>query len=250
MRSSLLVLVAAAVALPAAAVDIVMRDGTVIEATTYTVTGSYVMLTLADGRKVAYDPADVDLDHLRALEAAAAPPAPEPKGRESIRDATASTDGQSAFTLTDDDVGHVGRTAAAAKAAEAEEAAAADQLPAGVNEGGRVTMQGVSLDEVTPGVWEVTGEVVNRTPAVASSVRLEMEALSDSGTVLDEATIPVAEMIEPGKKVEFTHRFEVESRPVPRARVLWMGPEAAGGAEPPAGDQQEGAEAAPEVPDL
>ena len=61
----------------AAAVDVTLRDGTVISATSYRLTGSYIMLEMADGRHVAYDVADVDLDALRAAEAAAAP-APEP----------------------------------------------------------------------------------------------------------------------------------------------------------------------------
>ena len=61
----------------AAAVDVTMRDGTVITAESYRLTGSYIMLKLGDGRQVAYDVADVDLDVLRAAEAAAAGPQEE-----------------------------------------------------------------------------------------------------------------------------------------------------------------------------
>ena len=56
----------------AAAVDVPFNDGTVISAESYRITGSYVMLKLADGRQVAYDVADVDLAALRTAEAAAA----------------------------------------------------------------------------------------------------------------------------------------------------------------------------------
>jgi hypothetical protein len=70
------------IAASAAAVDIPMRDGTVITAESYRLTGSYIMLKLADGRQVAYDAADVDLDALRAAEAAEAGPQGETAGAE------------------------------------------------------------------------------------------------------------------------------------------------------------------------
>ena len=60
-----------------------MRDGTVITAESYRLTGSYIMLKLGDGRQVAYDVADVDLDALRAAEAAAAGPQGESNRRRS-----------------------------------------------------------------------------------------------------------------------------------------------------------------------
>jgi len=63
--------VAILIAGTAVAVDVQFKDGTVIAAESYRLTGSYVMLELADGRWVAYDVADVDLDALRAAEAAA-----------------------------------------------------------------------------------------------------------------------------------------------------------------------------------
>ena len=57
----------------ASAVEIQLKDGTIISADSYKLTGSYLMLQMPDGRHVAYDVADVDLDALHAAEAAAAP---------------------------------------------------------------------------------------------------------------------------------------------------------------------------------
>ncbi len=54
----------------ASAVEIQLKDGTIISADSYKLTGSYLMLQMPDGRHVAYDVADVDLDALRAAEAA------------------------------------------------------------------------------------------------------------------------------------------------------------------------------------
>ena len=44
----------------ATALDVPFRDGTVITADSYKVTGSYVMIVLADGSQVAFDVADVE----------------------------------------------------------------------------------------------------------------------------------------------------------------------------------------------
>ncbi len=74
----------------AAAVDIRLRDGTVITAESYRVTGSYVMLELADGRQVAYDVVDVDLDDLRAQEAAASDGADEGAEPQDARESISS----------------------------------------------------------------------------------------------------------------------------------------------------------------
>jgi hypothetical protein len=49
---------------PLPAVEIPFRDGSVVEALGYTVTGSYVFIELSGGARVAYDVADVDLETL------------------------------------------------------------------------------------------------------------------------------------------------------------------------------------------
>ena len=54
-RVFLALLVVGLLAGPAAAIEVRLRDGTVIEAASYTLTGSYLMLELPDGARVAYD---------------------------------------------------------------------------------------------------------------------------------------------------------------------------------------------------
>ncbi len=68
VMAAVLILVAA----PAAAMEVPFRDGSTVEAVSYTVNGSYLMLEMENGGQVAYDVADIDLDALRAAEAAVA----------------------------------------------------------------------------------------------------------------------------------------------------------------------------------
>ena len=53
-RALVLVVAIVLVGLSAAALEIRLRDGTVFEAASYTVTGSYLMVTLPSGRQVTY----------------------------------------------------------------------------------------------------------------------------------------------------------------------------------------------------
>ena len=79
MRRFLLALVVVCIAVgQAAAVEVRLRDGTVLEAASYTLTGSFLMLSLPDGRQFAYDVADVDLDSLETEQAESAPPPARP----------------------------------------------------------------------------------------------------------------------------------------------------------------------------
>ena len=76
---------------PCAAVDVPFRDGSVVEAVSYTVNGSYLMLEMENGGRVAYDVADIDLDALRQAEAAdQAPPEPVAVGGEETLGAAAA----------------------------------------------------------------------------------------------------------------------------------------------------------------
>ena len=115
----------------AAAVDVTMRDGTVITAESYRLTGSYIMLTLEGGRQVAYDVADVDLDALRTAEAAAAGPGDAATGPEQAAGslsggrtlknaATLGEDESTSLKITDRDVRHVRGSGVLGEGEEAE----------------------------------------------------------------------------------------------------------------------------------
>jgi hypothetical protein len=233
MRRAVLVISALALGVSAAAaVDVLLRDGTVIQATSYQITGSYLMVELPDGRKVAYAAADVDLEALRAQEAAAraaAAPEPTPGTRDTIAGALAAAGAESALTISDTDVAHV--SPAGPESGEDKPKGP----PPGYQEGGQVGLQGVKLNQVEPGVWEVQGEVVNRTGRSVGDVRVQLELISDVEGVLASADVPVTPVLEANLKASFTHRFPVNADKVPRlrGRVFWMQEEAAGQEQKP-----------------
>ena len=88
-----MILVLGLVVVPCAAMEVPFRDGSVIDVVNYTVTGSYVMLEMPGGGKVAYDVADIDLDTLRQAEAAAAAAnaVPEPEAPPTTLGVTGAT---------------------------------------------------------------------------------------------------------------------------------------------------------------
>jgi hypothetical protein len=116
-------LVAATAAAPlVGAVEIPFRDGTVVTAESYRLTGSYILVTRADGRQVAYNAADVDIEALKAAEAANSAPeatgeaagsdaqaaGPSLKSRGHFTGAVAANDRErSSVAITDRDVDHV-----------------------------------------------------------------------------------------------------------------------------------------------
>ncbi len=225
-RKSLLVgIVVLLLAAGAWAVDVVLKDGTVIPAVSYKVSGSYVMVQLEGGGQVAYDLGDVDLDTMRKAEAAAAaaeaPPAEEapPRGNV-ISQARSESRGTASLTISDSDVRHVGGPAEGA-APEEEQAQQKRQ------EGGLVALQGIRvLPGEKPGQWKATGEVVNRTDMTVMDVRALIQAMGPDKKPVGEAEVPVAASLEPGGKGTFSHTFTAVSRPLLKVRVFWMQQEA------------------------
>ena len=218
------------------AVDVVLKDGTVIPAESYKVSGSYVMVKLASGGQVAYDLADVDLEAMRKAEAARAaeeapPPEEPPPSGNVITQARSESRGAASLTISDSDVRHVGGPTEEAPA-EGEESKKE------VQEGGLVTVQGIRVEAgEKPGQWVATGEVVNRTDATVMDVRALLQAVGPDQQPVGEAEVPVAGSLEPGAKGTFSHTFTSVSRPLLRVRVFWMQREAAatpvpGGARP------------------
>jgi hypothetical protein len=234
LNVALILLIAGA----AAAVDVTMRDGTVITAESYRLTGSYIMLTLADGRQVAYDVADVDLDALRAAEAAAAAPdegaadAAQPvgvlSGGRTLKDAaTVGEDESTSPKITDQDVRHVRGSGVG----DGEEGEAAEDseggVPEGFEQGGGVVLNSVRVSPAGEGQWLVEGEVINRTPTPVQNVRVQLEAASAGGGEPWRGEVPVTNMLGPDESGVFSHTFSAEqpanqTTPNVRASVIWM----------------------------
>ncbi len=224
----------------ATATDVPMRDGTVITADSYKVTGSYVMIVLADGSQVAFDVADVDLAALREAEAAAAAVVGEQAGAEpeqqpsemfssgrTLKQADATADDSSdGLTITDRDVKHL-RGSGVRGEDEQEEA---DTSGAGAPEGdyqvgGSVVLNNIRVNPAGEGRWQIQGEVVNRSPKPVLNVTVKLETMGGSEPWSGE--VRVAAALGPDEKAAFEHSFMAEvpegkAQPSVRASVLWM----------------------------
>jgi hypothetical protein len=223
------------------ALDVPLRDGSLIPVASYKITGSYVMMQLPDGRQVAYDVADVDLELLRAWEAAAAAAddgeasAAASTSREALSsgrslkstDAAAEQAGDT-LTISDRDVRHVRGSGVQGEAEEEEQGdAAGAEAPAGVREGGRVLLTDLRVDPLGEGRWQVEGQVVNRNPKPVMDVVVRLEAGTGEGSEPWSGEVPVASALGPDDSASFSHTFAAEvgegtAAPAVRARVMWM----------------------------
>jgi hypothetical protein len=216
---------AALVAAVGFAAEVRLNDGTVIEAESVKVTGSYVMLTMADGRQVAYDLSSVDPDSLPGASGAteSGEVADEPdaagdrkslsKGRSLDLDRVDDT-GEGTLSITDEDVSHVradrGAGAVPGEGEEAEEG----EAPAGG--GGGVVLQSLNTTPGEGGAITVEGEVVNRSQTPARNVR----AILSVGE--ERAEVPISGMLMPDASASFVRGFELEleeGAPIPSVNV-------------------------------
>jgi hypothetical protein len=221
----------------AAALDVPFNDGTVISVESYRITGSYVMLKLADGRQVAYDVADVDLAALRAAEAAAAPAEADPGGGSdsetlgggrSLKDAAvAGEDRAGGLTISDRDVKHVRGSGVLGDDEDAETSADTGAIPEGFEEGGGVVLNSISVTPTGEGSWQVRGEVVNRSPTPVMNVRVKLETAGLPGGEPWRSEVSVTSLLGPDETGTFTHEFQAavprgRAHPDVRASVIWM----------------------------
>jgi hypothetical protein len=220
-----------AVGSTAEAVEVELNDGTVITATSYTVTGSFVTLTLENGSQVAFALEDVDLDSLRRAEeelaaeqdAAADEDQGEAQGAGSVGghafgQAIASNDAGSAVVVTDKDVSHVRPSAASGdEEGEQEEAPAAG--------GGSVTMKDYRLEEVSPGNFRVQGTVFNGSGDEVVDVKVTLKIKGEDGSDLSTAELPVSGSLVPDQSASFTHSFSGPQGRSPNVetRITWLG---------------------------
>jgi len=221
---------------PCAAMEIPFRDGSVVEAVTYTVNGSYVMLEMPNGGKVAYDVADIDLDSLRRAEAAIEGDLPEP-----VEKATATLGNSGSLlgageepaasagglTITDQNVKHVRGSGIAGPEDEEEPVEDAGGVPEGFEQGGNVLLNNVSVSPLDGGEWEVRGEVINRTPDAVLDVRANLEAAIGDGDPWT-ASVGVSGVLGPDEKASFSHIFSTPESagegwaPQIQVNVVWM----------------------------
>jgi hypothetical protein len=207
------------------AAEVRLNDGTVIEAESVKVTGSYVMLTMADGRQVAYDLASVDPDSLpgasggsTAAEADAEPTSAGDrrslsKGRSLDLDRVDDT-GEGTLSITDEDVSHVRPDRATGAVPGEDEEGGEGEQPAGG--GGGVVLQSLNTTPGEGGAITVEGEVVNRSQLPARNVR----AILSVGE--ERAEVPISGMLMPDASASFVRAFELEleeGAPIPSVNV-------------------------------
>ena len=218
----------------AAAVDVPFRDGSVMQAASYTVNGSYIMLEMEGGGRVAYDVADIDLEALHEAEAAVLAEQPvEPEeptatlgvvGPLRVPDESSEAAG---LTITDQHVKHVSGSGIAGPEDEEEEGPADQGLPEGFEEGGNVLLNNVAVAPLEGGQWQVTGEVVNRTREAVLDVRANLQATVPEGDPWT-ASVGVSGALAPDEKATFTHTFAPPSEaaegwtPNVQVSVVWM----------------------------
>jgi hypothetical protein len=238
MRPLVLTILLALAIGPVAAMEIPFRDGSVVEAAGYTVTGSYVMIEMADGSRVAYDVADIDLDTLRQAEAEAAAAeavdeAPAPATTLGVTGSLQVPDegaGDSeGITITDQHVKHVRGSGIAGPEDETAEAPAGGgaAVPEGFQEGGKVLLNNVTVSPLEGGQWQVDGEVVNRSPETVLEVQAKLQTPLPEGQPMT-ATIPVSGILGPDEKASFSHTFGTPDgvedgwTPSVQVSVIWM----------------------------
>jgi hypothetical protein len=221
----------------AAAVEVPFKDGTVITAESYRITGSYVMLELADGRQVAYDAADVDLAALRAADAETATTetdqgaggsAESIGGGRSLKHA-GEVGGESSggLTISDRDVKHVRGSGVLGDNEEPETPADTGAIPEGFEQGGGVVLDSINVTPAGEGAWQVAGEVVNRSPTAVTNVRVKLETAGLPGGEPWRSEIPVTSYLGPDESGTFSHQFQAtvpqgRAHPDVRASVIWM----------------------------
>lgn len=225
----------------AGAVEIPLRDGTLVEAASYTANGSYLMVVLPSGAQVAYDVGDVDLEALRAGEQAPAadePPVAPPSlqdlalGRE--LSVEAPTESGVSMRISDHDVGHVTANGTPIKPAGGDDDEE-EGVPADHEQGGQVVLKGSQVIPLGQGRWRVEGQVVNRRQDAVQSVQVRITATPPAGDPII-ATVPVANTLGPDEAGSFDHSFTLpadrgdssdsgaagEAQPLVRFDVFWM----------------------------
>jgi hypothetical protein len=218
---------------PAAAIEVRLNDGTVIEAASYTLTGSYIMLELPDGARVAYDIVDVDLDALRQQQQASTPEQPAQEETVSLSQGRrleappANAEAPSGPSITDQDVKHVRGSAAAIAEEGGEQESPAGGPPEGYQQGGSVVINNLQVTAQGEDRWLVEGEVINRFSDPVTNVRVQLQTIAGEGETPWRGQVDVAAMLEPNGRGVFSHGFQAtvpegKAHPDVRASVIWM----------------------------
>ncbi|OFV82265.1 MAG: hypothetical protein A2Y78_10025 [Acidobacteria bacterium RBG_13_68_16] len=188
------------------AVTVVLTGGKRLDVTSYSVSGSYVTVQYANGRRESYPLSAVDLPATRGAsgEKTTAGPAPEAGGPHSPFLGARSSTGAGAIVVTDADVQHV-------EPPEAEE----EKKEEGESEpDSQVVLVSYEKRKVSDGEWEISATVANQGKTPVQGVTGLMRVLDDKGKPVATGSGSLSAKLDPGKQGTITARVTVDGEPV------------------------------------
>jgi hypothetical protein len=201
-----LLVLALMVAGEAWAATVVLTGGKRIEVASYTVSGSYVTVQYANGRRESYPLSVVDLpatwDASGAKPSAAA--AAEAGGPHSPFLGARSSTGAGAVVVTDADVKHV-------EVPEAEEQKKEEGEP---EAGSQVVLVSYEKKKISETEWEILATVANQGKTTVQGVSAMMRVLDDKGKPVATGSGSLSGKLDAGKQGTITARVSVQGEPV------------------------------------
>lgn len=196
---------------------VVLKGGKRIEPASYAVSGSYVVVQYAGGRRESYPLSMVDLTATKDAngQKAQAPAIAEKAGPHSPFFAARSTGKAGGPVVTDADVKHV-ETPTPGDAAKKE-------APAAGSDDVQIVLVGYDKKKVSDKEWEITAKVANQGKLAASNVAATIRALDASGKALATGSGSLPGRLDPGKEGAITARLSVDVEPVQIAcELAWQ----------------------------
>ncbi len=206
MKRTTMFLATLVLAVGVQAATVVLIGGKRLDASAYSVSGSYVTVHYANGRQEWYPLAAVDLAATRAAsgQTAAPPAAAADSGPHSpFLGARASTK-PGGLVVTDADVKHID-TEAAGGDAEKE----SQEAPLG----GQVVLVSYEKKLVGKGEWAITATVANQGKDAVQNVSAVVRVLDAKGKPVTTGSSSVLGKLDPGKQGTITARVALDAEP-------------------------------------
>jgi hypothetical protein len=206
VKRLLMLVLALMVAAEAWAVTVVLTGGKRLDVASYTVSGSYMTVQYANGRRESYPLSAVDLPATRgaSAEKTTAGSEPEAGGPHSPFLGARSSTGGGAIVVTDADVEHIGPP-------EAEEEKKEEGEP---ESGSQVVLVSYEKRKVSEGEWEISATVANQGKTPVQGLTALMRVLDDKGKPVATGSGSLSGKLDPGKQGTITARVTVDGEPV------------------------------------
>jgi len=187
---------------------VVLTGGKRLEVATYSVTGSYVTVEYAKGRRESYPITAVDLDATAAANGAKqTAPAPNAEaGPHSPFLAAKSSGGSGALVVTDADVKHIDRGDEDAEGEKKPEADAGDT-------GSQVVLVSYDKRPAGKGQWDITATVSNVGKNAVQAVSAFVRVIDVQGKPLASGSGTMPGKLDAGKQGTITARVIMEGEP-------------------------------------